>query len=213
MKPGIITTLFALSSLCACSLSQPNTQELATVASSGTIIISGSLPSKNINQQSSLLPNEPSLASTKAKNFAPLLGYAKSGINYSPASNEYSLEISRSKSNISVKLGDKTVEVINVEGALYIDAGRYLIQRKENSPSWYAPNEYYSNRELPIPFAGDAKRFRRGALGNQALFGSSGLIIHSSPVWTPEVGGIRVEASRLSSLTENLSVGSVIEVK
>ena len=184
----------------ACSAKQVEVQEVPTLNSSGTIIISGTLPAR-----SATAPN--------SKSFAPLLGYARSNINYLPANNEYTLEVSRAQSLLKVKLGDETIEEFAVDGALHLDAGSYVLERKENNPSWYASNEYFSNRKMEIPFPGDTNRFLRGALGQQAFFASSGLIIHTSPIWSSEVGGLKVDHARLKSVFDNISLGTVIIVR
>ena len=190
--------------LSACSAKQAQVQEIPTLNSSGTIIISGTLPTRSVKKTA---------ASQSSTSYAPLLGYARSNISYLPANNEFTLEISRAQSVLKIKLGDETVEEFSVDGALYLDAGSYVLERKENNPSWYASNEYFSNRNMDIPFPGDTRRFLRGALGQQAFFASSGLIIHTSPIWSSEVGGLRVDYSRLKSVFENISLGTVIIVR
>jgi hypothetical protein len=52
-----------------------------------------------------------------------------------------------------------------------------------------------------------------GALGHQALFFDKQLAIHSGPVWSEEIGGVKLSREDMNSVFETVSVGTVIEVR
>jgi len=217
MKVVRVFTLAAIlaCSSTACSLSKGDafvSRQIPTLETSGTIIISGALPSRQSTYDGLRT------AEKQKTPFASLLGYAPSAsklkpAHYTPAMNEYWLEISREQARIVVRRGEEQVGEFMTDGSFAVSAGSYIVESKEQNPSWYAPDEYFLARSREVPTPGSSERFRRGALGRAALFASSGLIIHSSPIWTPEVGGLRVEVSAIEELFSKLTPGTRIDIK
>jgi lipoprotein-anchoring transpeptidase ErfK/SrfK len=91
--------------------------------------------------------------------------------------------------------------------------GTYRIIHKQESPLWYAPDEYFSVRNITAPAKNDRSRYRKGALGNYALFLTPTLAIHDSSVDAREVGGLRMDSETVKSLFEATSVGSEVVVQ
>lgn len=188
-------------------LSQSQTASI--VNHSGTIILSGSIPSTDAEYQDVNL------------RYAPLLGYASAPQSkmasdvhdYTPAINEYWLAISRDDNRVQVRRGDEHLGEYRIAGASEVTPGSYFVRSMDLNPSWYAPDEYFLSRELVVPSPGSSQRFRRGALGRAAIFASKDMVLHSSPVWTPEVGGIRLEQDSIKALFDLLGTGSRIEVR
>jgi L,D-transpeptidase ErfK/SrfK len=58
--------------------------------------------------------------------------------------------------------------------------GVFEIGRKKKDPVWYAPDWYYVERDQPIPPAYSDERYRRGVLGDYALYLSDEIAIHGT---------------------------------
>ena len=122
------------------------------------------------------------------------------------------LSIDRSANQIKLFNGTSIDGVFAAEGLSALPPGTYQIQMKQKSPTWYAKNDYFTARLLPVPPENDPARYRRGALGQYALFVTKDLSIHSGSVWTPEVGGIKIDEASGKMLYEHLKVGSTVIV-
>jgi hypothetical protein len=103
--------------------------------------------------------------------------------------------------------------VILSEGTQNLKAGSFSITLKEESPLWYAPNEYFTRRKINIPEEGSRARFMRAALGNRAIYLNDQTPIHSGPVWLGEIGGLRVDAKEMEQLFSLISIGTRVEVR
>ena len=137
-------------------------------------------------------------------------------LGFLPAIGAYAghwLSIDTSAKKVVLMEGDRVVDAAAVENLGNVKAGTYQLLHKQRNPLWYAPDGYFSRRNLKVPPQGDRSRYRRGALGDFALFIDKDTPIHSSPVWADDVGGIRVAEGDLSRLYYRLDVGSFIEVK
>lgn len=105
---------------------------------------------------------------------------------------------------ISVNDGTSDIFSTSFEGS--IKDGLYAVKEKSFEPAWYASDDYFIRRGLQVPAENDvSNRVRKGALGKQALLLSQNAVIHSGRVWTPEIGGLRVEESQLSQLMKHIS--------
>lgn len=166
---------------------------------SGTIIISHSVPDRETSQPETAL--------------APLIGYFPPAASYLPADNETWLEIDRNSKKVNVYKGKSLIKQIAAEGQVSIDVGEYYLQRKQKQPLWYASDEYFQKRQLSTPTAGDRLRYRKGALGKYALYPTTTFPIHCGPVWSDDVGGLRISSNDLSSIYYMLPVGAPIVVK
>ncbi len=181
---------------------------------SGTVILSRQIPAKPAvsAKVSPPLSAEASEDGT-LRPLAPLVGYFPPAVTYLPAENETWLEINRQNKVLTLYKGKGVIKEIHGEGDVTINPGDYYLQHKQKAPLWYAPNEYFAKRQLNVPPASDRLRYRRGALGKFALFPTTTFPIHCAPIWTKEVGGIRVSATDLSSIYYMLPVGAPIVVK
>jgi hypothetical protein len=49
-------------------------------------------------------------------------------------------------------------------------SGNYNVILKQKRPLWYAPDNYYTERNLPLPGEGASERYLKGALGEYAIY-------------------------------------------
>lgn len=171
---------------------------------SGTIIISHQVPLKTAPV---------AFHSTEEKLFAPLIGYFPPTLSYLPAENETWLEINKANSKISLYKGTTIIKEMKAEGSSSLPTGDYFLQRKQKEPIWYAPDNYFTNRQLKLPSADDKLRYRKGALGKFALFPTTSFPIHCAPLWSEDVGGLKVTPLDLASIYYMIQVGAPIVVK
>ncbi len=196
-----------------------NKPSLYALNFSSDIDVVAPLLCENLDDLSTLFDASPLVKkNTHTKNksdqqFAPLVGFFPLSIQFKPADNEVWLQIVREKNQLEVYKGKEIIKVIPVEGEIKLASGEYPLQHKQRNPLWYAPDEYFSKRELRIPPRGDHFRYRRGALGNYALYPTMDFVIHSGPFWSEEVGGLKVSESDLASIFVMLNVGTPILVK
>jgi len=107
----------------------------------------------------------------------------------------------------------ETVSIPNVDVAATLQPGTYEVLHKQQNPLWYAPDQYFSSRKLPVPSQGDRSRYRRGALGEYAIFINQETPIHCGSIWSDEVGGIRAGCEELSRIYFSVEIGTTIEIK
>lgn len=160
-----------------------------------------------------LTPLPSNVLKQKVLPFAPLVGFFPLSIAFKPADNEVWIQILRDKNQIEVFKGQELIKSIQAEGKISLAPGEYPLQHKQRNPLWYAPDEYFSRRELRVPPRGDHFRYRRGALGNYAVYPTMDFAIHSGPFWSEEVGGLKVSETDLASIFVMLNVGTPIVVK
>ena len=91
--------------------------------------------------------------------------------------------------------------------------GRYTVALKQSNPLWYAPDSYFRQRSLRLPPEGSKDRFKRGALGSQALFLNEQTPIHSGPIGMSEIGGLRISPADMAKIFQSVQVGTVVEVR
>jgi hypothetical protein len=132
---------------------------------------------------------------------------------FKPADNEVWIGLNKNSKVIEIYKGQEKIKEIKGEGEISLAPGEYPLQHKQRNPLWYAPDEYFTKRELKVPPKGDHFRYRRGALGPYALYPTMDFIIHSGPFWSNEVGGFKVEESDLASVFLMLNTGTTIVVK
>ena len=152
-------------------------------------------------------------SSEKPAVMAPLIGYFPPLMSFVPAENEIWLEVDRTTAKLSLYKGREIVKQIQGEGVVSMNSGEYFLQHKQKAPLWYAPNEYFTKRQLAVPASENRLRYRRGALGDLALYPTTTFPIHSAPLWSDEVGGLRISESDLASIYFMLPVGAPIVVK
>ncbi len=123
------------------------------------------------------------------------------------------LAINKSTRTIEVMSGDQSLVSLKSEGVERLQPGRYQVIHKQKDPLWYAPNSYFTSRLLDVPAEGSRERYRKGALGDFVVYFSPDLPIHSSPVPSDEVGGVRLDGTDMPRLYYSLDIGSVVEVR
>lgn len=123
------------------------------------------------------------------------------------------LSIDTKSKKVELMDGNRLVSSSQLEEADQIPAGSFQVLHMQKDALWYASDGYFIRRNLPVPSQGDKQRFRRGALGEYAIFLNKDTPIHSGPVYTDEIGGIRMKESDLSKIFYQLQVGSIIDVK
>ena len=53
----------------------------------------------------------------------------------------------------------------------------------------------------------------KGVFGPQAIFLDKNTAIHSGPVWTDEVGGVKVSKEDMARIFQAVTVGTKVEVR
>jgi len=184
------------------NLSAPGSKFL----SSGSIVLSRQI------SESVIAPGVATAANSTAK-YSPILGYIPPMTGVLPAANEIWLEIDSSNKTMTLIKGEQRLKTIPMQGQLPLAPGKYALQHKQQSPTWYAPDSYFQKRNLEIPAEQDQGRYLKGALGEYALYPTASVVIHSSPLWSDEIAGLRVKKSEIAEVFSQLSLGSSIVVK
>lgn len=215
---NVVLTLGAMLVLgplgCSSGLVSINSPKRAFIES-GSIIISQGVPQRS--HLNALAGGETQELMT------PLIGFFPPTTAYVPALNEAWLEVDIRESRVRLHVGSEIVEEVKADGTSLSIPGSYFLTQKANRPTWKASDEYFLNRGLSIPQGNEMIRYRKGALGKLALFSSTNKaeqvyasgspLIHSAPLWTSEVGGIRVPYQALASMFDSLPLGAPIIVK
>lgn len=127
--------------------------------------------------------------------------------------NKKTIVIDRITGTILLSKNDKILRKIeNVQGLGNLDGGKFKISSKKRTPLWYASESYYLNRNIPIPEEDSNERYLRGALGEFALYLDNNVVIHNSPLWTQEIGGVKLKEKDLQLLFSQIEVGSNVLV-
>jgi len=123
------------------------------------------------------------------------------------------LSISTSEGAINLMNGSSVAASVQGEGIKELRPGTYKVVHKQRAPLWYAPDNYFSVRQLAVPAEGEKSRYLRGALGDFVLFLNKDTPIHSGPIWSDEIGGIRLNEGDISRLYYQLEVGAPVEIR
>ena len=185
---------------------------------SGSLVLSFQLPPQDEHSGNGPLNlscdlEGPQSTTEKGAKFAPIIGYFPPKLSKLPAENEIWMEIDKKEGHLKVYHGKQLVSDVSVEGTNNIPSGEYLVQSKQNSPRWYAEDSYFRSRGLNLPEKFAESRFLKGALGPKAMFLSDKIALHSSPIWTQEVGGIKIEKNALASIYEQSTLGVSVVVR
>jgi len=113
---------------------------------------------------------------------------------------------------INVMSGSELLARVRIQDIGEIEPGTYGIIHRQQNPLWYAPASYFSRRNLAVPAEGTSERFRKGALGDFALFINKDFSIHNSPVACQDVGGIKLSDEDIALLYEKMGTDSIVEV-
>jgi hypothetical protein len=123
------------------------------------------------------------------------------------------ISIDRAQQKLTLFDGAAAIGSFGGEGFDKLPAGSFHLILKQRNPLWYAPDSYFTARNLTVPAPGDRSRFRRGALGDFAVFLDKKTALHSGPVWSSDIGGLRMEENDLSRVYYQLDLGALVEVK
>lgn len=126
------------------------------------------------------------------------------------------IKIDRAQSTLTLMSGENTVKTIKLDASNQIDklkAGEYKLLHKQRNPLWYAPDSYFTMRNLAVPSANDRQRYRRGALGEYALFIKKDMPIHTGPFWSSDIGGIKLDTQTLADLYFAIEIGDSIKIE
>lgn len=123
------------------------------------------------------------------------------------------LLIDRGNQLVTIMDGDKEIGMASGEGVASLKSGTYQVMHKQRNALWYAPDSYFTSRNLKVPPQGDRSRYLRGALGDFVVFINKDTPIFSGPFWTQDIGGVRLNEDDMSRLYYKVDVGAPIEVK
>ena len=175
-------------------------------ASSGSVVVSLPVPSATAEVYVNNFSSDETTMS-------PLLGYLPPVSSYLPTENEVWIQVDREAMKVAVFKGKAMIKEIAAEGLVALNSGDYFVKLKQKDPIWYAPDSYFAERELVVPSAEDKVRYRRGALGKYAIYPTDNFAIHSAPIWSKDVGGIRVSSADLASIYYLVPLGTPVVVK
>ncbi|HJR53302.1 MAG TPA: L,D-transpeptidase [Gemmatimonadota bacterium] len=155
---------------------------------------------------------------------APITALAQQG-------DPITLLVSVSERQLSVRRGEELLyrfpvgvgtggSLRRVEGEAWdfsTPTGVFEIGRKKQDPVWYAPDWYYVERDLPIPPAYSPARYRRGILGDYALYLSDEIAIHgtedeSSVGRASSHGCLRMRNADIAIVFPLVQVGTRVEI-
>jgi hypothetical protein len=225
----MFTALLALLVLNACSATHfvefpwfGKTTELANIEQknvnylkSGSILLSHKIP-KRLDSQALSIKQETLQTQPKADDIslmAPLIGFFPPAETYIPAENETWIEIISSEKKIVLHKGRTPIKEMRAEGDIPIEPGEYFLQHKQKNPLWYAPDTYFTRRNLTPPEQGNRLKYRKGALGKFAIYPTTSFPIHCAPVWSEDVGGLRVSLAELSSIYHIVPLGAPVVIR
>lgn len=123
------------------------------------------------------------------------------------------LLINRKAGTIAVIEDGRVVQSVRGEGVENLKAGKFQLLHKQRNALWYAPDSYFSLRNLPLPPAGHRERFRRGALGEFVLFVDESTPLHSGPLASSEIGGVRISETDLARIYYSVAPGIPVQVR
>lgn len=166
-------------------------------------------PTSNVGLDGVLALSRPMPLLAEVSPDASLLGFVPPAV--APAGTW--LSINRREKTVSLMEGSKASITVHGDGIEQLNAGSFHLMHKQRSPLWYAPDAYFTERGLAVPPEGDRERYRRGALGEFAMFLDKDTPLHAGVVWTDDVGGVRVDENDLARLYYSLDVGSIVKIE
>lgn len=141
---------------------------------------------------------------------APMLGFAPTQLKAGPT---IWLSLNKAERKLVIMDGASVVTSVTGDGIDQLAPGSYKVLHKQRSPLWYAPDNYFASRLLIAPPENHPERYRRGALGDFAVFLDGDVTIHSGALWTDDVGGIRLSESDMAKTYYSIAIGSSLEVR
>jgi len=114
---------------------------------------------------------------------------------------------------LTIAMPESASVTMRTHGAWALKKGTYEITAKEVDPVWHPPGSSYLRRGLQVPQEGSPYRVVRAALGHRAIFLNESLPIHSGPVWSDDIGGLKISEDDMGKLFTIATVGARIEVR
>lgn len=166
-------------------------------------------PQLGLNTDGAIVISRPVPASMDAK--PSMLGFLPSAT--AAVHSGTWLKLNLASKEIELMQGNKLIKSVPAVGFEKLSAGSYSVAHKQKGALWYAPDSYFAKRNQTVPPAGDKLRYRRGALGEFALFINKDLPVYSGPFWSEEIGGLRVEPDALAPLYYSVEIGAPVEIE
>ncbi|MDC0357850.1 L,D-transpeptidase [Oligoflexia bacterium] len=123
------------------------------------------------------------------------------------------LRVDKVAKTVNLMEDDEILATSSGVGIENLQPGRYEVLHKQRNAPWHASDSYFSSRKLPLPGQGEKARFLRGALGEFAVFLSEDTPLHNGPVWSTDIGGVKLKEGDISRIYYHLEVGSMVEVR
>lgn len=159
-----------------------------------------------------------------------MLGFAPTSANDKDVvSQQLIATINRKASTIKingVKINGVKITEVGAPGLVQrlsdsVPSGAYKVGLIQRNPRWYAPDAYYTRRNLQVPPAGSAPRFLKGALGIGALFLEPlnalntflQIPLHCAKEYTEDVGGIQLHEETYLELQSAVELGKTVVIE
>lgn len=166
-------------------------------------------------------PSEHSLESTSAPAAHSILGIPMIGLVPGTVPALLAPRIEPVGAWLSIDTKDRTLSVME-SGEIVFSApfaggapsvspdGAFSVLLKQRNAVWFAPDDYYTARDLIPPSQTSRDRYLKGALGDFVVYLAEDFAIYSGPVDVPEISGIRLDPSDLARIYYLLPVGSKV---
>jgi lipoprotein-anchoring transpeptidase ErfK/SrfK len=128
-------------------------------------------------------------------------------------SNEMWVFIDSFNNSIEINKGDENILTAQAKSSSGTTQGKFSVALKEENALWYANDNYFAKRSQRMPAEGSSDRYRKGALGEYAVFLSGGMVIHSSPLFDDSVTGFQVTEDEIRSIYNLLQPGTKIIIR
>lgn len=185
-------------------------------------LISQGYPASGTLVISRLMEDVSVRSGTESSSYSPLVGYTPSSLGRGDTG-AGEIVINPEKKLILGYKGGKALVEAKVDLAMMPVGQSFELVSSQRDPLWFAPDSYFIERGLKVPSGKSDNsliRYRRGALGDRSITlrnaaGKDGshLILHCAKLWSPEVGGIRMETRDLEAILAMLEEGASVIVR
>ena len=124
----------------------------------------------------------------------------------------YWLKINTEANQLELMQGSRKVNSYKFINHQELPTGSYKIVLKDNNPLWYANENYYLERKLPVPVEFSEERYLKGIYGEQALFLENGTAIFSNQEDQNLALGINLEKEIINLIYQNITVDSLVVI-
>ena len=81
---------------------------------------------------------------------------------------------------------------------------------KQRNAVWFAPEGYYTARNMEVPPTNSRARYLKAALGDFVMYLSENFALYSGPLEVPEISGIKLASSDLARIYYLMPIGSKV---